>query len=277
MLALDHALILHADLDAAEAAARRLGFRPTPRGQHGQGMGTANVTIMMPDGTTYFELLGITEPTARNESKRAALDTLGPHLNGVAFKGDAAAEAARFAALGVGEGPSYPFARAVDLPGGVRDARFAVAVMTRDALPPLRCFVCQHFTPEVVWRPDYLDHPNGARSVTGVWGVAADPAALAAPWRRLFGEAVRETAEGISVQAGSAIIRFLLPGAWQARFGTLPDGGTPRVLALEIATGPADAARAALAAGGVVPQALPEGLWVPDTVGFGTGLLLRPS
>ena len=55
---IDHCVLLVRDLDAAERAMARLGFRPTPRGHHSAHMGTANATVVFRDGT-YFETLGV--------------------------------------------------------------------------------------------------------------------------------------------------------------------------------------------------------------------------
>lgn len=276
-LALDHALILHDDLDAAEAATRRLGFAPTPRGHHGQGMGTANVTVMMPDCKTYFEQLAVTEPTPRNADKRERLAARGRHLYGAAFKGDARAEAARFAALGVGAGEAFDFSRPVDLPGGAQEARFAIAMLAPGALPGLYAFVCQQFTPHVVWRPDFLDHPNGARAVAGLWGVAPDPAALAAAWRRLVGDAAVLTAEGLEVSAGTARFTYLRPEIWAARFGPSPAGDGPQLLALHVFTGPRARLEAVWRAGGVAWRETAAGLHAPDPGGFGADLIASPT
>ena len=59
VLGIDHVLAGVADLEAARAAWRRLGFTVTPRGRH-IGWGTGNYCIMFPDD--YVELLGIVDP-----------------------------------------------------------------------------------------------------------------------------------------------------------------------------------------------------------------------
>ncbi|MEO1104816.1 MAG: VOC family protein, partial [Pseudomonadota bacterium] len=173
-LQLDHALILHDDIATAVAGLERLGFRPTPPGYHGEMLGTENVTVMLPDKRTYFEVLVVRDPTPVNAGQRSAFEARGRHLFGAALKGDARALSARLGPAGISEGVPFDFQRAVELPGGPADAAFTVAPFRADALPGLTSFICQHHTPDVVWRADYLNHANGAQALTGLWGVAAD-------------------------------------------------------------------------------------------------------
>ena len=104
---LDHVIILVHDLDAAEGTMRRLGFTTTPRGVHSDSMGTHNATVVLPDRTTYFEVLAVRLPTPANARARALLQA-GHGLAGVIFKtGDAEAAAAAFAAAGVADPTDY--------------------------------------------------------------------------------------------------------------------------------------------------------------------------
>jgi hypothetical protein len=274
---LDHVVVLHDDLAAAAAAARRLGFRPTPAGRHGQGLGTANVTVMMPDRVTYFEIMAIAEATARNEGKRAALAARGSHVHAVALSDDASASAARFAALGIGAGPAFDFARPVDLPGGRQEARFAIAEVADGTLPGLAAFVCQHFTRAAVWRPDRLDHPNGALAVTGLWGTAPEPRALARSFAGIFGAEAVAAGTELRIAAGPATLRYLSPAAWAERFGATPAGAVPVLRMIEIAVGARGPLDRALAAGGVAAREADGSLFVPDTIGFGAALLFTPA
>ena len=123
---IDHCVLLVRDLDAAERAMARLGFRPTPRGYHSAHMGTANATVVFRDGT-YFETLGVVAETAYNEATRAELAQR-EGLYGIALKtDDARGAAAEFAAAGLGPPEAVDFVRPVELPGGPQDAAFTVA------------------------------------------------------------------------------------------------------------------------------------------------------
>lgn len=272
-LELDHALILHDDLEKGSAALKGLGFTATPRGYHGKTLGTANTTVMMPDRRTYFEVTVVAEPTAHNADKRDGLGQHGAHLFGLAFKGNARSAADRFKALGIENGEAFEFARPVELPGGVEPARFAVAQLQAGTLPGLFSFVCEQFTPGVVWRSDCLDHPNDARSIAGGWGVAEDLDTLAKHWHRLFGEAVKSTGDGLEIVLGAAKFSFLTPYRWTEMFGEAPECKTPHLRALEIKVGSFNALEQALGSGDVSWDHLGSMRRVEDRYGLGTMLL----
>jgi catechol 2,3-dioxygenase-like lactoylglutathione lyase family enzyme len=228
VLGLDHVIILVRDLDDADGRMARLGFRPTPRGYHSAHMGTANATVMLRNGT-YFETLTVTHETPANEATRAVLaEREGPF--GLAFKtDDAGGAAAEFEAAGIAVGGALDFVRPVTLPGGTRDARFTVARTRTDATPGAMLFVCQHHTPDVVWREGYLNHPNDALGLAEVIGVADDLAGIEQAYRTIFGDRVRRTDDRVGIAAGDASITFLAPDAFDRRFGVLGEAvSSPR-------------------------------------------------
>ena len=86
-------------------------------------------------------------------------------LNGLVFKTDDA-EALSAGAGGHAASPRCrrtSFHRPVDLPeGGRDDARFRTVRLDRAAAFDGRIYWCEHITPDHVWRPEWLVHPNGA-------------------------------------------------------------------------------------------------------------------
>jgi catechol 2,3-dioxygenase-like lactoylglutathione lyase family enzyme len=234
VLGLDHVIILVRDLDDAEARMARLGFRPTPRGYHSAHMGTANATVMLPNGT-YFETLGVVQPTPKNADTRAMLTKReGPF--GLALKtDDAHGAAAGFEAAGIADGAALDFIRPVELPGGNRDARFTIASTRSGVAPGVSLFVCQQHTPDIVWREDFLDQPNGATGLAEVIGVAADLAAIEQAYGVIFGDRVERGEDRVTIAAGDAVITFATPGAFAERFGSLGaavSAPTPRLAGL---------------------------------------------
>jgi len=220
VLGLDHVIILVRDLDDADARMAKLGFRPTPRGYHSAHMGTANATVMLADGT-YFEMLTVTQPTEANAATRAVLaEREGPF--GLAFKtDDAPAAAAEFAVAGIAEGEALEFVRPVELAGGICEASFTIARARADATPGTMLFVCQHHTPDLVWREDYLHQPNDALGLLEVIGVADDLAAVADAYGVIFGDRVERGDDRVAIAAGDATLTFLSPAAFAERFGAL--------------------------------------------------------
>jgi len=220
VLGLDHVIILVRDLDDSDARLAKLGFRPTPRGYHSAHMGTANATVMLANGT-YFETLTVTQPTEANAATRAVLaEREGPF--GLAFKtDDAPAAAAEFAAAGIAEGEALEFVRPVELAGGTCEASFTIARTRADATPGTMLFVCQHHTPDLVWREDYLHQPNDALGLLEVIGVADDLAAVADAYGAIFGDRVERGDDRVAIAAGDATLTFLSPAAFAERFGAL--------------------------------------------------------
>jgi hypothetical protein len=83
-----------------------------------------------------------------------------------------------------------------------------------------RVYFCEHRTPELVWRPEWQSHPNGARAISRVIVATDDPRRTASLFRALFGpDAVVERAGGCVVSAGAAQIELTTPGAIAEEFG----------------------------------------------------------
>lgn len=222
-----------------------LGFRPTPRGLHSAEMGTANATIVLRDGT-YFEVLGVVADTEANAPIRDGL-AQGRHLFGLVLKtDDAAAAQTAFDGLGIGAGAMRSFSRPVELPDGRRDAAFRTAHLHPSVTPGAYGFACQHLTPAVVWRPDYLEQPNAVTGIRRVIAVASDPAGAASAWGRIPGMEV----SGPAVRIGERTLEFVDPAAFARRFGPAP-AARPALAALVFETSDLSKARAALESGGI--------------------------
>ncbi len=258
---LDHVIIAVKDLSAGEAAMIRLGFRPTPRGYHSAHMGTANSTIVLPD-KTYFEVLGVVSDTPRSRDILAGVDG-GRHLFGVAMRTDDAAEAqADFAARGVSAGAVNDFSRPVDLPDGQREAVFRTTNISAEASPGAYAFACQHVTPEVVWRPDYLEQPNAVVGLKEVVACASDLDAVQAAWARVFESAGSRSPDSLVFDLGNARLTYLTPAAYGARFGE-PPANDPGLGALVFASSDLAGTLAHLRKSGVAVEQAGERLIVP--------------
>jgi catechol 2,3-dioxygenase-like lactoylglutathione lyase family enzyme len=273
VLGLDHVIILVRDLDDADARMARLGFRPTPRGYHSAHMGTANATVMLRNGT-YFETLTVTHDTPANEATRAVLaEREGPF--GLALKtDDARGAAAEFEAAGIAVGGALDFVRPVELPGGTQEARFTVARTRTGATPGAMLFVCQHHTPDVVWREDYLNQPNDALGVAEVIGIADDLGSIEQAYGVIFGDRVRRTDDRVAISAGDALVTFLSPDAFARRFGALGEAVSsprPRLAGLRIQVRTFDAVERVLLQNGVPwARGYEQSMLVAPDAGCGT-------
>jgi hypothetical protein len=277
---LDHLVILVRDLADAEGQLARLGFRPTPRGAHSTHMGTANTTVLFGDGT-YLEALGVLQPTDDNLAVRNVLAKReGPY--GLAFKtNDADATAAEFAAAGIGPGVALEFARPVELPTGPREAAFRVARADPERTPGTWLFVCQHRTPEVTWRADYLEQPNGVHGIAEVAGIAEDLQLVSDSYVPIFPRSLRYDRQRVVIDAGSAQITFCRPAAFAERFapfGAELSAPPPRLAALRLRAGSLERTQAVLSASGVRHGTTARGtLLVAPAEACGTVLEFAPS
>ncbi len=245
---IDHVVVLVRDLDQAQAAFTRLGFAPTPRGFH--SIGTQNHCLMF--GDDYLELLTVVTPHPVTGWFSAFL-ARGDGAAGIAFASDDADAAhAGFVHAGIAADAPVNFSRPVDLPQGRIDARFRVVQLPPGETPGCRTFVCQHFTPQAVWRPEYQRHPNGATGIRRMVIGTPDPAATAASYARVVGGTPHAAGDAIELRVGDASFRFEAAG------------GAPRLLGLHLAVRDHASSAAALDAGGVPYRRMDNGALAVD-------------
>lgn len=242
---LDHVLVGVRDLEGARRAYRALGFSVTPRGRH-IGWGTANYCIMFPDD--YIELLGIVDASQFTNNLDVFLERR-EGLMGVAFaSADAAASCAAFRARGVAAEDPRALARALELPEGAVEPRFRLVHTPPEATPALSAFVCEHLTPALIRRPEWLDHPNGARRILAVTAVVEDPPALAPAYARTFGAgAVTLTDAVLTVRLGGTALTFASPDDFALLYEGVGAGAAEPPYLAALTLGVADVARAATA------------------------------
>src|SRR5258708_37405131 len=112
-------------------------------------------------------------------------------------------------------------ARRVALKSGSEDAAFRTVRLEHQAVDYGRLYFCHHLTRHLVWRDDWRRHPNGTIGVVRAVICAADPAAAATLYRSMFGpDAVRTTADGVSVLIGLSRFDIVTPRGLTDAFGT---------------------------------------------------------
>ncbi|MGA8380242.1 MAG: VOC family protein, partial [Stellaceae bacterium] len=182
---IDHVIVAVRELEGARTAWRRLGFALSPRGRH-IGQGTGNYCVMFP--ADYIELLGVVDPVDSVDRIEAFLARReGPM--GLAFAPTGSAEDVRAALLGRQLHPSEPrpLARRIELSEGTATPRFSLVSLPAEETPGLDSFLCSHLTPELMRRPEWLSHPNGATGLKAVHVLVEHTAALLPAYDRLFG------------------------------------------------------------------------------------------
>jgi hypothetical protein len=240
---LDHVVInVMGKLDEAAAQYGRLGFNLTERGHHSLGSSN-NLAIF---GENYLELLGY---LPGNEAKRADLWAHPPGLTGLVFKSvDPNLVFAALKERGVPVMEPMSFSRPVPLPGGAQDARFRVVRVGGDEVQNGRTFFCHHDTPELVYRPEWRAHPNGAIDIVEFVVASKAPSRTAALYERMFGvPLLTEVPGGVSFHAGVATIRVLEPSAVAERYAgaaLVSEDGSDRMVALVFKVASLDVPRA---------------------------------
>ena len=172
--AIDHVVFNTKDqTDEAVRFFERAGFTVTARGFH--TLGSINHTIVL--GEDYLELLGY--PPGAPPAKRPELVARPAGLMATVLQtADADASHAALVQHGLHPRPVQSFSRPVDLGGGrTQDAAFRVTRLEPDAVPGTWFYYCQHLTRELVWRPEWQGHANGA---TGIMALNIDVPSLRA-------------------------------------------------------------------------------------------------
>jgi catechol 2,3-dioxygenase-like lactoylglutathione lyase family enzyme len=251
---IDHVVVLVRDLDKAQQAYARMGFTLTPRGFH--TLGSQNHCLMF--GRDYVELLAVPKPHPAMQYFTDFLAT-GEGLGAIALAtDDAGGLHASLAADGIAADAPLDFSRPVE---GLGDARFRLVQLPPDASPGCRMFACQHFTREIVWRPEYQRHANGATQIAAVAVVAEDPESGAASYGKLLGAKPQRIEEGLLVQTGSAPIA--LASRWKLGHRLhgvgLPLRPRPLVAALFVRVADRTGAASVLRKNGLNPIALADG------------------
>ncbi len=233
----DHVIVGVRDLERARMGWTRLGFTLSPRGRH-LGQATANYCIMFP--RDYLELLGIVGDDAHSHRLGAFLQ----HREGIvgpAFAPSGSPEETRDALAALGLHPSEPRAlgRQLELPEGTVVPRFSLIDLPPEETPALDTFLCAHLTPELMRRPEWLDHPNGVVGVKGIHVLVDDTEGLQPAFERLAGaEAIARQSDTLTVALGRHRLCFSTIAAFRARYPGQdlgPDFPLPGVAALELA------------------------------------------
>jgi hypothetical protein len=242
---IDHVVIAVRDLGHAHSVFARLGFTLTPRGVH--TLGSQNHCIMFE--RDYLELLA---PPRAHPAMQYYADFLarGEGLAAIALATeDANAAHAALRASGIEAEAPLDFARPVELPGGAREAAFRIVQLPVEQTPGCRTFLCQHFTRDVVWRPEYQRHALGAIGLAGIAVIVGDPVRTAPQYARIFDARPQ------------AIVALAARGKLGRRLARveLPARPRPFVAALFIRVADRLAAAETLRRGGFEPVALKDG------------------
>jgi glyoxalase-like protein len=261
---LDHVVVnVMGKLDEAAEQYAKLGFQLTERGHHTLGSSN-NLTIFRDN---YLELLGY---LPGRETMRSDLWSHPAGLTGLVFKSpDADLVYTTLKERGVPVLEPMSFARPVELPDGAQDARFKVIRVGGDEVQNGRTFFCHHDTPELVYRPEWQAHRNGATEIVEFVIASRDPARTGSLYERMFGAPLlKPVSGGVSFAAGAATVLVLKPEVVAERYAgaaLASTDGSDRMVALTFKVTSLDQPRAVFDAAKIPYRPFERGIVVDHT------------
>lgn len=241
---LDHVVInVLFKMNEAAPAFEALGFTLTPRGYHSLG----SINHLMMFDTDYLELIGL--PPGAGDKRPDIVDSPAG-INGLVFKSaDVDETFAHLRDLDMAGAAPKAFTRPVALAAGEKIARFRTVAVGPGVFAAGRVYYCQHGTPELVWRPEWQNHANGAQRISEFVIVALSPEQTAERYAALVGAKV----DGGAIAIGGARLTILSPADYGDRYGdraTAMDGRQSIFGAVVLETADLDAVARQVAAAG---------------------------
>ena len=243
---IDHPLLATHDIEGLRNRLISLGFNMTAIGKHPWGTSTS---LAMFDGC-LLEIMGIYDETLIDEVPAGEF-RFGRHVfehlqqrEGVALSAlhstDSVQDAATAQKAGFTVSGYLEFGRDVTLPDGSSDrTKTTLALLPDLDFPRLSFFLCQQHRPELIYVPEWLEHPNTVNGISGVTilAKAEQLETLKAKLTGLYGGASPLNG-GFSVQTANGQMSVQTLDAIQAEFGTLPsdiaESATPSIVAMDL-------------------------------------------
>lgn len=257
MRRIDHLVLPVTTLKLARSRLTALGFTVAPDAQHPFGSG--NCCILF-SNRTYLEPITILDRVAADVAAAEGvffikrLKRFAEHRRSEGFamvalnSDDAEAALADLEAAGLSNGSLYAFERMAQMPdGSEQEIGVRLAYADDPNAPDATFFACQHLSPELLFRPDYLTHPNGALGICGVTAVAENPADFHILLAGATGQrALRATSFGVEATVDGEAVAVLTPAGFRARYGVEPPDPHRGLLfaAFELSVSDLDAAEA---------------------------------
>lgn len=228
---IDHPLLATHDVYGLRVRLIAMGFNMTAVGKHPWGTSTS---LAMFDGC-LLEIMGIYDDTLLDEVPAGDF-RFGRHIyehlqtrEGVALSAlhstNSHTDAERAEASGLTVAGHLEFGRDVTLPDGKAGrTKTTLALLPNTAFPRLSFFLCQQHRPDLIYVPEWLEHPNKVDGICGVNIVAPESYhdALKHMFGGLYGD-VAERAEGFEYQTANGVMRVMTAEVFERHIGALPD------------------------------------------------------
>lgn len=243
---IDHPLIAVNDIEALRERMIALGFNMTAIGRHPWGTSTS---LAMFEGC-LIEIMGIYDERLLDRHPAGGF-RFGRHIfehlrerEGIALTAlhstDANADAERAQAAGFTVSGHLEFGRDVTLPDGrTGRTRTTLALMPDARWPRLSFFLCQQHRPDLIYVPEWLQHPNTAFGISGITVLTdeRDHLALIEKFEGLYGSA-GEIDGGFDIETANGPIMVRTKQVIEKGFAPLPRAMTasagPCIVALDV-------------------------------------------
>ena len=191
---LDHVAVVNRELAGLEESYTRMGFQLTPVSRHSgslipggpvEPMGSGNRCAMFKEG--YLELLAVVDPNYNYERIEAMLAKhRGIHI--MAFGcDDSPAAHEHLSAAGFNVTAASLLERMAETSQGPQLLKFCNLRLPPQDMPEGNIIVIKHETPDLLWEPQLLEHPNGLVGLREVTLCVADVDEVTARYGRLLG------------------------------------------------------------------------------------------
>ena len=226
---IDHPLIAVNHIEVVRERFEKMGFRMTAIGKHPWGTSTS---LAMFEGS-LIEIMGIYDDKLIDVNPAGDF-RFGRHVHqhliqreGVALSAfhstNIQADIAHAKASGLSVSGTLEFGRDVTLPNGNHDrTKTTLALLPDTEYPRLSFFLCQQYRPELIYVPEWMNHPNTVYGYAGISIVAELPEHknLHKKFRALYGVA-NDQVGGFSVETSNGIIRIQNKETIESEFGEL--------------------------------------------------------
>ncbi len=235
---IDHPLLATHDIEGLRATLISIGFNMTDIGKHPWGTSTS---LAMFDGC-LLEIMGIYDESLLDEVPAGDF-RFGRHIydhlqirEGVALSAlhstNSIADAEQAEAAGFTVAGHLEFGRDVTLPDqSTGRTKTTLALLPDCQFPRLSFFLCQQHRPNLIYVPEWLEHPNTVRGICGI-NIEANikyHAALKAQFAGLY-SGFEEFDGGFQFQTANGALRILTADAFEQAVGPLPDAWCPEDL-----------------------------------------------
>lgn len=278
---IDHIGLVGRDVHAMRVAFERLGFMPTTpkllvrwdsKTGERESLKQESAHAVLEHG--YIELAAVLTDEPTHHLAPYLRRYQGLHILALSSS-DIDADHARCERAGLAPTPVIIATRDVEYGTRQGAAQFRWFMLAPESAPEgLLCYVHNH-TPELVFQPEVMSHPNSAVALHGVTVVASKPERAAEHYRALLGQDPIAGDEELRFESRQQCIRIMTRPAFVARYPGAGVPAMPCLRAFEVAVRDLGAARAYLNATRVRHQVREDGsLWVGPRSACGATLRL---